>query len=200
MFGIFMAPHTNAATSDEEVISRMNLLIAQGQFNQAYTFGQTRLFDLEGEPEFDFLYGLSALESGRPDSGQKIEDGFMDIGAGFNYNYPFDKNRSAFAWANYNHHNNFSTNTFDLEVLSGETDYAVISDNTRLSLSGRVQKADLDGAEFQSSSWQRNAGNGWIQVLTAAYIADITYTDNDSNIDLYAYDRVKYQTGLRYQF
>ena len=30
-------------------------------------------------------------------SGQKIENDFMDIGAGFNYNCPFDKNRSAFA-------------------------------------------------------------------------------------------------------
>lgn len=427
-----MAPLTNAGSSDEEVISQMNLLIAGGQFNQAYTVGQTSLFDMEGEPEFDFLYGLSALESGRPDeavfaferiafvypdqqrvrlelarayfmsnnlsaaeqlfnevlatdpgpnvstniegfldlieqrqnavsssftwfvnsnvgsdtninsatelgiintpigdvdlseSGQKIEDDFMDIGAGFNYNYPFDKNRSAFVRANYNQHNNFSTNAFDLEVLSGETGYAIISDNTRLSLSWRVQKVDLDGAEFQSSSsllgsWQRNAGNGWSQGLTAAYTAvrydnssnpdnnlrdvnqvllsgnlskasgrflhnisvyygdedsqksagknnaqkfygiafseqiqfrpghipyfrislhssenksaapvfnidreddtfsssvgwiwqfsrninittDITYTDNDSNIDLYAYDRVKYQTGLRYQF
>jgi tetratricopeptide (TPR) repeat protein len=294
MFGWLMAPLTNAGSSDEEVISQMNLLIAGGQFNQAYTVGQTSLFDMEGEPEFDFLYGLSALESGRPDeavfaferiafvypdqqrvrlelarayfmsnnlsaaeqlfnevlatdpgpnvstniegfldlieqrqnavsssftwfvnsnvgsdtninsatelgiintpigdvdlseSGQKIEDDFMDIGAGFNYNYPFDKNRSAFVRANYNQHNNFSTNAFDLEVLSGETGYAIISDNTRLSLSGRVQKVDLDGAEFQSSSsllgsWQRNAGNGWSQGLTAAYTA-VRY-DNSSNPD-----------------
>jgi tetratricopeptide (TPR) repeat protein len=120
------------------------------------------------------------------ESGQKIEDDFMDIGAGFNYNYPFDKNRSAFVRANYNQHNNFSTNAFDLEVLSGETGYAIISDNTRLSLSGRVQKVDLDGAEFQSSSsllgsWQRNAGNGWSQGLTAAYTA-VRY-DNSSNPD-----------------
>ena len=29
---------------------------------------------------------------------------------------------------------------------------------------------------------------------------DLTYTENDSNLDLFAYDRVKFQTGLRYQF
>jgi len=258
------------------------------------------------------------------ESGQQIDDDFLDTGAGFNYNYPFDKNRSAFARGNYNQHNNFSTSAFDLDVFSGEAGYAVISDNTRLSVSGRVQRVDLDSTEFQSSSsllgsWQRNAGDGWSQGLTAAFTAvrydtssnpdnnlrdvdqvllsgnlgkasghflhnvsvyfgdedaqksagknnaqtfygisfseqiqfrpghipyfrfslhksenksaapvfnvdreddtlstslgwiwqfsrninittDITYTDNDSNIDLYAYDRVKYQTDLRYKF
>lgn len=29
---------------------------------------------------------------------------------------------------------------------------------------------------------------------------DLTYTENDSNLDLFSYDRVKFQTGLRYQF
>lgn len=29
---------------------------------------------------------------------------------------------------------------------------------------------------------------------------DLTYTNNDSNLDLFSYDRVKVQTGLRYQF
>lgn len=421
-----------AAEENDEVISQMNLFIAQGMFQQAYTLGQQNLFDMEGDAEFDFLFGLAALESGRPDeavfaferiayvypdqqrvklelarayymsnnltaseqlfnevlatnpgpnvsaniqgfldlieqrqnavessftwyvnsnigsdsninsatelgvidtpigdvelgpNGQSIDDDFMDIGAGFTYNYPFDKNHSAYARANYNQHNNFSTNAFDLDVLSGEAGYAVIRDNVRLSLSGRVQRVDLDDQEFQSSSsilggWQRNGNDGWSQGLTAAYTTvryddelnpdndlrdvnqllvsgtlgkasgrflhnvsvyfgdedarqslgennaqtfygiafseqfqfrpghipyfrlsfhksenkaeapvfnvdreddtfstsvgwiwqfarninittDVTYTENDSNIDLYAYDRVKYQTGLRYQF
>lgn len=420
------------ANAEDAVIQEMNLLIAQGQFQQAYTLSQENLFDLEGEPEFDFLYGLAALESGRPDeavfaferiayvypdqqrvklelarayfmsnnltaseqlfsevlatnpgpnvsnniqafleliderqnavnstftwyvnsnigsdsninsatelgvidtpigdvelnpSGQKIDDNFMDLGAGFTYNHPFDKNSSAYARMNYNQHNNFSTSSFDLDVLAGEAGYALIRENTRLSAAGRYQRVELDDRKFQSSasllgSWQRNAGNGWSQSVTAAYTTvryddsqnadnklrdvnqvlvsgnlgkaagrflhnvsvyygdedaqrnagknnaqtfygiafseqvqfrpghipyfrislhksenkavapvfnidreddtfstsfgwiwqfnrninittDVTYTDNDSNIDLYAYDRVKYQTGLRYQF
>ena len=257
-------------------------------------------------------------------SGQSIDDEFMDLGAGFNFNYPFDKNSSAFVRGNFNQHNNFSTSAFDLDVLAGEAGYAVFRENVRLALSGRAQRVDLDDQEFQSSTsllgtWQRNAGDGWSQGITAAYTAvrydtstnpdnnlrdvnqillsgnlgkssgrflhnvsvyfgdenaqrdagsnnaqkfygvafseqiqfrpghvpyirisfhksenksvapvfnidreddtfstslgwiwqfnrninitsDVTYTENDSNIDLYAYDRVKYQTGLRYQF
>lgn len=421
-----------AAEENATTISRMNLMISQGQFQQAYTLGQENLFEMEGEAEFDFLYGLAALESGRPDeavfaferiayiypdqqrvklelarayfmsnnlaaseqlfnevlatnpgpnvsanieafldlidqrqdavsssftwyvnsnigsdsninsatelgvietpigdvelgpNGQGIDDNFMDLGAGFTYNHPFDKNRSAYARVNFNQHNNFSTNAFDLDVYAGEAGYAVIRDNVRLSLGGRMQRVDLDDEEFQSSSsllggFQRNAGDGWSQGVTAAYTAvryddgvnqdnslrdvnqilvsgtlgkasgrflhnlsvyfgdedaqrrvgennaqkfygiafseqfqfrpghipyfrisfhksenkatapvfnvdreddtfstslgwiwqfarninittDVTYTDNDSTIDLYAYDRVKYQTGLRYQF
>ena len=45
----------------------MNMLISQGQFQQAYALGQQNLFDLEGEAEFDFLFGLAALETGKPD-------------------------------------------------------------------------------------------------------------------------------------
>ena len=428
MFGCGIA----IAAEETSVTATMNQLISQGQFQQAYALGQQNLFDLEGDAEFDFLYGLAALETGRPDeavfaferiayiypdqqrvklelarayfmsnnmaaaeqlfnevlatnpgpnvsanieaflgliedrqvavnssftwyvnsnigsdsninsatelgvidtpigdvelgpNGQSIDDDFMDLGAGFTYNYPFDKNHSAYARVNFNQHNNFSTNAFDLDVLAGEAGYAVIRDNVRLSLGGRVQRVDLDDDEFQSSSsilggWQRNAGDGWSQGITAAYTAvrydedlnpdnslrdvnqvllsgnlgkasgrflhnlsvyygnenaqrdagennaqkfygiafseqfqfkpghipyfrisfhksenkdtapvfnvdreddtfstslgwiwqfarninittDVTYTDNDSNIDLYAYDRVKYQTGLRYQF
>jgi tetratricopeptide (TPR) repeat protein len=421
-----------AAEENGNVISRMNQMISQGQFQEAYALGQENLFDLEGEADFDFLYGMAALESGRPNeavfaferiayiypdqqrvklelarayfmsnnlaaseqlfnevlatnpgpnvstnieafldlieqrqeavsstftwyvnsnigsdsninsatelgviatpigdvelgaNGQSIDDNFMDIGTGFNYNYPFDKNQSAYARVNFNQHNNFSTNDFDLDVFAGEAGYAVIRDNSRLSLGGRVQRVDLDNEEFQSSasilgSFQRNAGDGWSQGMTAAYTTvryeddinpdnslrdvnqilvsgslgkasgrflhnlsvyigdedaqrsagenhaqkfygiafseqfqyrpghipyfrisfhksenkdtapffnvdreddtfstslgwiwqfarninittDVTYTDNDSNILIYTYDRVKYQTGLRYQF
>ena len=430
--GVFLCQLALAADESDDVIEQMNLLIAQGQFQQAYTIGQTNLFELEGEAEFDFLYGLAALETGRPNEavfaferiayvypgqqrvklelarayflsnnltaaallfnevlatnpapnvssnitaflelieqrenavnstftwyvnsnigsdsninsatelgiintpigdvelsagGQSIDDEFMDLGGGFNYHYPFDKNSSAFVKGNFNQHNNFSTSAFDLDVLAGEAGYAVIRENVRLSLSGRVQRVDLDDQEFQSSTsmlgtWQRNAGDGWSQGVTAAYTAvrydtsanpdnnlrdvnqillsgnlgkssgrflhnvsvyygdedaqrdagsnnaqkfygvafseqiqfrpghipyirisfhksenksvapvfnidrvddtfstslgliwqfnrninitsDVTFTENDSNIDLYAYDRVKYQTGLRYQF
>ena len=432
LFSTVLLCHGAFAQEDSPVVGQMNMLISQGQFQQAYALGQQNLFDLEGEAEFDFLFGLAALETGKPDeavfaferiayvypdqqrvklelarayfmsnnltaseqlfnevlatnpgpnvsanieafldlieqrqqavsssftwyvnsnigsdsninsatelgvidtpigdvelgpNGQSIDDDFMDIGTGFTYNYPFDKNHAAFARMNYNQHNNFSTSAFDLDLLAGEAGYVVTQENVRMSLSGRMQRVDLDGDEFQTSSsilggWQRNAGEGWTQGFTAAYTAvryddalnpdnklrnvnqvliagnlgkasgrflhnvsfyygdedaqrsagknnaqqfygiafseqfqfkpghipyfrisfhksenkdtapvfnvdreddtfstslgwiwqfarninittDVTYIDNDSNIDLYAYDRVKYQTGLRYQF
>lgn len=266
--GVFLCQLALAADESDDVIEQMNLLIAQGQFQQAYTIGQTNLFELEGEAEFDFLYGLAALETGRPNEavfaferiayvypgqqrvklelarayflsnnltaaallfnevlatnpapnvssnitaflelieqrenavnstftwyvnsnigsdsninsatelgiintpigdvelsagGQSIDDEFMDLGGGFNYHYPFDKNSSAFIRGNLNQHNNFSTSAFDLDVLAGEAGYAVIRENVRLSLSGRVQRVDLDDQEFQSSTsmlgtWQK---------------------------------------------
>ena len=273
-----------AASSEQDIVQQMNQLISQGQFQQAYTVGQNNLLDLEGEAEFDFLYGLAALETNNPDeavfaferivyvypdqqrvklelarayfmsnnfaaseqlfnevlatnpgpnveaniqafldlidqrqeslsssfswyvnsnigsdsninsatelgvintpigdvelspNGQSIDDEFMDLGAGFNYSYPFDKNSSAFARASYNQHNNFSTNEFDLDVMAGEAGYATIRENIRLSLSGRLQRVDLDDAKFQTSSsvlgsMQRNAGDGWSQGITAAFTA-----------------------------
>lgn len=43
---------------------------------------------------------------------------------------------------------------------------------------------------------------GWIWHANSKIdiTTDVTYTNNDSNIELFEYDRVKYQTGLRYQF
>lgn len=432
LFSLGMAGQVLAADNEDEIIQQLNMLVAQGQFQQAYELAEDNLFDLEGEAEFDFLYGLAALETGNPDeavfaferiayvypdqqrvklelarayfmsnnltaseqlfnevlatnpgpnvsnnirgfldlieqrqnavsstfswfvnsnigsdsninsatelgvistpigdvelspSGQSIDDDFMDIGGGVNYNHPFNKNSSAYARANYNKHNNFSTSEFDLDVMAGEAGYALIRDNVRMTLSGRLQRVNLDSTKFQTSSsllggWQRNAGDGWTQGFTAAYTAvryngatnpdnklrdvnqflmsgsigkasgrflhnvsiyygdedarqaagknnaqsfygiafseqfqfkpghipyfrisfhksdnkavapvfnikrgddtfstslgwiwqinnnlnlttDLTYTENDSNIDLYGYNRLKYQTGLRYQF
>ena len=39
-------------------------LYAQGQFEQAYQLGRAAEFNWEGDPEFDFNYGLAAIESG----------------------------------------------------------------------------------------------------------------------------------------
>ena len=64
--GVFLSQLALAANESDDVIEQMNLLIAQGQFQQAYTIGQTNVFELEGDAEFDFLYGLAALETGRP--------------------------------------------------------------------------------------------------------------------------------------
>ncbi len=56
-----------AAESQAELVAKMNALIEMGRYQEAYALGQTGLFDYEGEPNFDFAYGLAALESGRPD-------------------------------------------------------------------------------------------------------------------------------------
>lgn len=56
-----------AAESQAELVAQMNALIEMGRYQEAYALGQTGLFDYEGEPNFDFAYGLAALESGRPD-------------------------------------------------------------------------------------------------------------------------------------
>ena len=53
--------------SEAELVTQMNALIEMGRYQEAYIMGQAGLFDYEGEPNFDFAYGLAALESGRPD-------------------------------------------------------------------------------------------------------------------------------------
>lgn len=43
---------------------------------------------------------------------------------------------------------------------------------------------------------------GWLWQFSRKlnFTTDLTYIDNDSNLELFAYDRVKFQAGLRYQF
>jgi hypothetical protein len=81
MFGIFMAPHTNAASSSFTWFVNSNV-DSGTNINSATELG---------------IINMPIGDVDLSESGQKIEDDFMDIGAGFNYNYPFDKNRSAFA-------------------------------------------------------------------------------------------------------
>lgn len=52
------------AAENDPPNAEMDNLIAAGQFQQAFNLGSTNLDVWEGEPEFDFLYGLAALESG----------------------------------------------------------------------------------------------------------------------------------------
>lgn len=46
--------------------AEMNSLINAGQFQQAFDLGTVNLEEWEGDPEFDFLYGLAALETAAP--------------------------------------------------------------------------------------------------------------------------------------
>jgi hypothetical protein len=43
---------------------------------------------------------------------------------------------------------------------------------------------------------------GWLWLMdhNTSITSDVSYTNNSSNIPLYEYDRLKYQTGIRYQF
>lgn len=54
--------------------------------------------------------------------------------------------------------------------------------------------------EREDDTFSTSLGWIWLMNRNVNVTTDVTYTDNDSNIDLYKYDRVKYQTGLRYQF
>lgn len=52
----------------------------------------------------------------------------------------------------------------------------------------------------EDNTFSTSVGWIWLWKRNLNVTTDVTYTNNDSNIELYEYDRVKYQTGLRYQF
>ena len=54
-----------AATTETD-LERLNLLVSENLFTQAYALSLELLDEYEGDPEFDFLYGLAALETGHP--------------------------------------------------------------------------------------------------------------------------------------
>ena len=55
---------TQAAGLGGNPTETIKTLYAQGQFEQAYQLGRAAEFNWEGDPEFDFNYGLAAIESG----------------------------------------------------------------------------------------------------------------------------------------
>lgn len=50
----------------DEAVSGLNDLVTQNRFEEAYALSRQMLQEYEGDPEFDFLYGLAALETNRP--------------------------------------------------------------------------------------------------------------------------------------
>lgn len=54
------------AAENESPIAEMDNLITAGQYQQAFDLGNNNLEEWEGDPDFDFLFGLAALESGSP--------------------------------------------------------------------------------------------------------------------------------------
>lgn len=55
-------PEPNEA---EPVWKQMKTLVAQGQSQQAYRLGRFHQDDLEGTPDFDFFYGMAAIDTGK---------------------------------------------------------------------------------------------------------------------------------------
>ncbi len=60
----FLVSTTALAAENETPTSEMDNLVALQQFQQAYDLGAENLEEWEGDPEFDYLFGLAALESG----------------------------------------------------------------------------------------------------------------------------------------
>jgi tetratricopeptide (TPR) repeat protein len=54
------------AAAQDPAIEQLNQLVAANRYEDAYNVSKEMMKEHEGEPEFDFLFGLSALETGRP--------------------------------------------------------------------------------------------------------------------------------------
>ena len=61
-----VAAQTNPTLKDADPVwKQMKAMVAQGQSQQAYQLGQFHQDDLEGTPDFDFFYGMAAIDTGR---------------------------------------------------------------------------------------------------------------------------------------
>ena len=54
------------AAENESPTTEMNDLVSVEQYQQAYDLGFVNLEEWEGDPDFEFLYGLAAIETGNP--------------------------------------------------------------------------------------------------------------------------------------
>ncbi len=278
-----------AAAQDPD-IEQLNQLVTANRYEEAFNLSKQLMNEHEGEPEFDFLYGLAALETGKPNdavfaferitytyqdqlrvklelarayyqinnfqaarqlfndvlatnptenvkanikifldlieerennisgnfdfyvstnigsdsninsatalgvitipgfgnvtlssNGKSIDDNFNDVGAGVAYNKPFSKTSALTLTGNASHHNNFSSNTFDLDVFAADATYTDINGNTRMSYGIKNQMVNLNSEPFQDSrsiivAMQRSPGGGWSQGLTGAF-TQVRYDD-----------------------
>ena len=61
---LLLAPTPILAAEGESPVSEMDTLITQEQYQQAFALGQENLDEWEGDPDFDYAFGLAARESG----------------------------------------------------------------------------------------------------------------------------------------
>ncbi len=64
LLSAFSLAQEQSPDARNELVARMNDLVQAGRYQEAYDLGQTALFDYEGEADFDFIYGLAAIETG----------------------------------------------------------------------------------------------------------------------------------------
>lgn len=60
---LFASAHLLAA-EDQSPVPAMEALVTQEQYQQAFALGQENLNEWEGDPDFDYIFGLAVLESG----------------------------------------------------------------------------------------------------------------------------------------
>ena len=64
---MFTGSSSALAQTTTEIVAELQLLLSQQQYQQAYELAQGSLFEHEGDPDFDFVYGLAATETGNAD-------------------------------------------------------------------------------------------------------------------------------------
>ncbi len=106
--------------------------------------------------------------------GQQTEDNFSNTTAGLVFSYPLTRDRSLDLSVNLSHADNFDTDTFDIDSIRTSASYNWGSDKNRFSHGFSASKVILDQNSFQdslalTSSWQRDAGQGWFQSVSATY-------------------------------
>ncbi|OIQ74462.1 tetratricopeptide repeat protein [mine drainage metagenome] len=68
-----------AADAAEVDLGRVRRLIDSGRAAEAYALLEPHEADLAGEEEFDYLYGIAALDSGKPDKAMLIFDRVLSV-------------------------------------------------------------------------------------------------------------------------
>ena len=61
---VVLSQFHSSASAQQSPIEEMDSLVSAGNYQAAYDLGTQNLAEWEGDSQFDFLYGLAALESG----------------------------------------------------------------------------------------------------------------------------------------
>lgn len=93
-------PPANSGFSLTSLTSELESLLLQRQFSQAYELAHQHLHDAEGEPGFDFLLGLAALEAGHIDEALFVFER-LNESTPTNLRYQFELARCHFLLGNF---------------------------------------------------------------------------------------------------
>lgn len=149
--------------SDDPVIAELQSLVDMSRYNEAYELARTALFEHEGEPRFDFLYGMAALESGHP---EEAVFAFERI----SQSYPNQQRvRLELARAHFQNDNLAASRTLFSQVLDTEPETNV-ANNIRGFLSIIEQR---ERAQRSSFSWYVSSGIGHDTNVNSATNLDV---------------------------